>query len=347
MDSFSFCTSKISIIIIFLLSFHQSESQFIQSTHLLDLMIRDYTIRNFKLNLNTGITQKIYLPSNFSGIDIETVKLRCGSLRRYGATIGGFHISSGVTVEPCSERVMLVRQNLGSNWSSIYSTGYNLTGYNYQLVSPVLGLLAYNANPDGVATNPYEVNVVGTDQNPILIDFLSNKSSGNPNLDPKSTKTNSSVLCACFTSNGNKTTFSEQVSPYVCKGTRQGHYALVTTLEPRKEDNGGGGGGGGMVTSSTEVSGGGGGKLSRWKVAIGSVIGSGIAAILLGMLVVAMLVKVKKKAMREEMERRAYEEEALQVSMVGHVRAPTASGTRTLPIIADDRYKNTHLNHYP
>ncbi|EOA16965.1 hypothetical protein CARUB_v10005193mg [Capsella rubella] len=338
MDSFCFCIFNILIIIILLLSFHQSESQ---STHLLDLMIRDYTFRNFKLNLNTGITQKIILPSNFSGIDIDTVKLRCGSLRRYGAKLGEFNIGSGVTVEPCPERVMLIRQNLGSNWSSIYSTGYNLTGENYQLVSPVLGLLAYNANPDGVATNPYEVNVVGTDQNPILIDFLSNKSSIDPS--PKETmKKNSSVLCACFTRNGN-TTFSQQVSPYVCKGIRQGHYALVMKTEAQKDDHDSEGGG--VVTSSTEVNGtNGGGKLSRWKVAVGSVIGSGIGAILLGMLVVAMLVKVKKKAVREEMERRAYEEEALQVSMVGHVRAPTASGTRTLPRMADDRYKHTHLN---
>ncbi|XP_010433974.1 PREDICTED: uncharacterized protein LOC104718016 [Camelina sativa] len=336
MDSFCFCTFNISVIIIILLLLsHQSESQ---STHLLDLMIRDYTIRNFKLSLNTGVTQKIHLPSNFSGIDIDTVKLRCGSLRRYGAKLGEFHIGSGVTVEPCPERVMLIRQNLGSNWSSIYSTGYNLTSENYQLVSPVLGLLAYNANPDGVATNPYEVNVVGTEQNPILVDFLSNKSS----IVPIPQK-NSSVLCACFTSNGN-TTISEQVSPYVCKGTRQGHYALVMKTEAPRDDHNSGGGG--VVTSSTEVNGGnGGGKLSRWKVAVGSVIGSGIGAILLGMLVVAMLVKVKKKAMREEMERRAYEEEALQVSMVGHVRAPTAPGTRTLPRMGDDRYKNTHLNH--
>ena len=204
----------------------------------------------------------------------------------------------------------------------------------------VLGLVAYSANPDGVATNPYEVNVVGTDQNPILIDFL--KITANDN--PKPTKMNSSVLCACFPSNGS-TTFSDQVSPYVCKGTRQGHYALVVTTEARGKDDDSSGGG--MVTPSTEVDGGsGGGKLSRWKVAVGSVIGSGIGAILLGLLVVAMLVKGKKKAEREEMERRAYEEEALQVSMVGHVRAPTASGTRTLPVMPDDRYKNTHLNHH-
>nr|XP_025888209.1 uncharacterized protein LOC101267435 isoform X2 [Solanum lycopersicum] len=42
---------------------------------------------------------------------------------------------------------------------------------------------------------------------------------------------------------------------------------------------------------------------------------------------------VKKKARMEELVRRAYEEEALQVSMVGHVRAPIAAGTRTVPTI--------------
>nr|XP_009776124.1 PREDICTED: uncharacterized protein LOC104225947 [Nicotiana sylvestris]XP_016456235.1 PREDICTED: uncharacterized protein LOC107780211 [Nicotiana tabacum] len=45
---------------------------------------------------------------------------------------------------------------------------------------------------------------------------------------------------------------------------------------------------------------------------------------------------VKKKARMEELVRRAYEEEALQVSMVGHVRAPTAAGTRTVPTIEHD-----------
>ncbi|KAL0393452.1 UNVERIFIED_CONTAM: hypothetical protein Slati_4311400 [Sesamum latifolium] len=42
----------------------------------------------------------------------------------------------------------------------------------------------------------------------------------------------------------------------------------------------------------------------------------------------------------EELERRAYEEEALQVSMVGHVRAVTASGTRTSPIIEHYEYRH-------
>ncbi|CAA0394820.1 unnamed protein product [Arabidopsis thaliana] len=296
-------------------------------------MIRDYTIRNFNIHFKTGAIQKVHLPSNFSSIDIATAKFRCGSLRRHGARIGEFHLGPGLTVEPCVERVILVRQNLGFNWSSyIYSTGYNLTGYKYRLVSPVLGLLAYNSNPDGVAVNPYEINVMGTEQNPILIKFLSSEASVSPK---PNTKKNSSLLCACFTSNGN-ITFREQVSAYVCLGTRQGHYALVI----RAHDSGGGGSTVVTPSSSPALTDGGGGKLSRWKVAVGSVIGSIIGAFLLGLLVVAMVVKGKKKAMREEMERRAYEEEALQVSMVGHVRAnPNASRTRTIPRFENTRYK--------
>ncbi|EOA21065.1 hypothetical protein CARUB_v10001404mg [Capsella rubella] len=322
------------IFIIFLFHLQRSKSQTVESAHLLDLMIRDYTIRNFNIHFKTGAIQKIPLPSNFSSIDIATAKFRCGSLGRHGATIGEFHLGPGLTLQPCVDRVILVRQNLGLNWSSyLYSTGYNLTGYNYQLVSPVLGILAYNSNPDGVAVNPYEINVTGTEQNPILIKFFSSKASGDPK---PNTNQNSSLLCACFTSNGT-ITFRQQVSAYVCLGTRQGHYALVTRAH--KSD------GSDVVTPASSPDqvneSGGGGRLSRWKVAVGSVIGSMIGAFLLGLLVVAMVVKGKKKAMREEIERRAYEEEALQVSMVGHVRAnPNASRTRTVPRFDNSRYSN-------
>ncbi|CAN6986889.1 unnamed protein product [Brassica rapa subsp. trilocularis] len=99
----------------------------------------------------------------------------------------------------------------------------------------VLGLVVYSANPDGVATNHYEVNVVGTDQNPNLIDFLNSKSSCNPSPDPKTMKENSSVLCACLASSGS-TTFSDQVFT-LCKGI-----ALVVTIEARGKDDSGGDG---------------------------------------------------------------------------------------------------------
>ncbi|XP_019087249.1 PREDICTED: uncharacterized protein LOC104748596 [Camelina sativa] len=133
--------------IIFLFHLQRSKSQTIESAHLLDLMIRDYTIRNFNIHFKTGTIQKIHLPSNFSSIDIATARFRCGSLRRHGATIGEFHLGPGLTVQPCVERVML-------------------------LVSPVLGLLAYNSNPDGVAMNPYEINVMGNGAKPYFDQIL-------------------------------------------------------------------------------------------------------------------------------------------------------------------------------
>ena len=45
---------------------------------------------------------------------------------------------------------------------------------------------------------------------------------------------------------------------------------------------------------------------------------------------VHMFIKVKKRSIMEKLESKAYEEEALQVSVVGHVRAPIASITRTI-----------------
>ncbi|CAH8251508.1 unnamed protein product [Arabidopsis lyrata] len=163
---------------------------------------------------------------------------------------------------------------------------------------------------------------MGTKQNFILIKFLSSVASGSPK---PNTKKNSSLLCACFTTS-------------VCLGTRQGHYVLVI----RAHDSSGRGST--LVTppSSPAVKDGGGGKLSRWKLAVGNVIGSMIGAFLLRLLVVGMVVKGKKKTMREEMERRAYEEEALSVSMVGHVRAnPNASRTRTVPRFDNTRYSKS------
>ncbi|CAH8260409.1 unnamed protein product [Arabidopsis lyrata] len=125
----------------------------------------------------------------------------------------------------------------------------------------------------------------------------------------------------------------EQVSASVFLGTKQGHYVLVI----RAHDSSGRGST--LVTppSSPAVNDGGGGRL-----AVGSVIGSMIGAFLLRLLVVAMVVKGEKKTMREEMERRAYEEEALPVSMVGHVRAnPNASRTRTVPRFDNTRYSKS------
>ncbi|MBA0554612.1 hypothetical protein Golob_013707 [Gossypium lobatum] len=269
----------------------EAEAEGIKSARLLDLLIRDYTVKSLDRDLRTGIVHTVTLPANFSGIKVDTVRFRCGSLHRYGAQVKEFHLGSGVIVQPCAERVMVVRQNLGYNWSSIYYANYDLSGY--QLVSPILGLLAYNADSDLSYGSPFELGILAREK-PIKIDFS--------NITKASNKTGNWPLCASFEGNG-KVTLKKQVSPNVCVATKHGHFGLVMESPPpslpvRK-------------------------KISRWKLVVGSSVGAALGAFLLGLLLVAMFVKVKKKARMEELVRRAYEEEALQVSMVGHVRART------------------------
>ncbi|KAL5552183.1 hypothetical protein UlMin_002359 [Ulmus minor] len=297
-----------------------TEAQGIKSARLLDLLIRDYTFKSFDTHLiTTGSVLSVHLPSNFSGIKVNTVRFRCGSLKRYGAQVKEFHLGIGVSVNPCVERVMILTQNLGYNWSSIYYDNYDLSGY--ELVSPVLGLLAYNAGSDVNISNPFELGIQAGKE-PIKVDFrnitrvITNASRITP-------------LCATFEGDG-KVTMAKQASSYVCEAKRHGHFGLVIEKpSPVQLKN----------NSSDSDSD---GKVSQWKVAVGSSIGAALGAFLLGLLLVAMLVRVKKRSRMEELERRAYEEEALQVSMVGHIRAPTASGTRTMPTIEHEYIPPPH-----
>ncbi|KAK6137635.1 hypothetical protein DH2020_028561 [Rehmannia glutinosa] len=238
---------------------------------------------------------------NLTGITVDAIRFRCGSFYRYGAKIHEFHVGIHARAHPCSERLILVRQNLGSNWSSLYDDNYDLSGY--RLISPVVGLLAYNTS----STSKTSELKIQAGKKPITIDFnddgiLLNNNTTTPGIIP---------LCARFDEDGS-VSLSNQARPNVCVSTKNGHFGLVveSPLMPLRQR-----------------------KVSRWRVAIGGAIGAVLGGFLLSLLVVAMFVKSKKKARMEEMERRAYEEEALRVSMVGHVRAVTASGTRTLPVI--------------
>ncbi|XP_073020139.1 uncharacterized protein [Primulina eburnea] len=311
---------SLTLILISLASLHilQAQTQEIQSARLLDLVIRDYTFKSYNNNFRTGKLHRINLPANLSGINVDTIRYRCGSLRRYGARIKEFHLNVGVEVHPCIERVILLRQNLGSNWSSIYYNNYELTGY--RLISPVLGLLAYNIGVSGIinfsSSMPFELGIEAG-RKPILVDFS--------NTTLYHVSTGIVPLCASFDPDG-KMTLSSQMRPKVCIAMRNGHFGLVveSPMIPLKR------------------------RASKWKIAIGSSIGAALGAFLLSLLLIAMFVNAKKKARMDELERRAYEEEALQVSMVGHVGALTASSSvsssRTVAMIEHDEYR-TNTTH--
>ncbi|KAM7260307.1 hypothetical protein ACFE04_016048 [Oxalis oulophora] len=284
----------------------KTEAQTIKSSRLLDLYIRDYTFKSFNNHIKTGKLHTVHLPDNFTTIKVNTARFRCGSLHRYGAKLNQFHLDIGVTIQPCVERVMLVTQNLGTNWSSIYYANYDLSGY--QLISPVLGLLAYNADvtDEEKSRNPFELGIeIGS--RPITVDFTATTS-------VPANLSEIRPLCAIFENDG-KVVLMNEVGPYTCEVKKQGHFGLVIeTLPPAP------------VIEKRKRNG-------WWKMVVGVSVGSGLGLILIGLLIVAVFLKVRKKARMDEVERTSYEEEALQVTMVGHVRAPIATGTRTLPNI--------------
>lgn len=293
-----------------------------ESSRLLDFILRDYTLNSFKnqhYSIKTGVLRRVHLPSNYSGINLDAVRFRCGSLRRYGAQIKEFHIGIGAILEPCGERLVVVRQSLGSNWSDIYYKNYDLSGY--KLISPVLGLLAYNALNDVVLGNnvrsSYQIRLLLTGaKDPSTVDF------GNVSGPSMVERTFlNKPICATFELDG-KVTFAGEVKPFVCAVKTNGHFGLVVMDDPKSD-------GGGEKEMKKE-------KIGRWRSVVGGLVGSvTVGVVLLGLVVAATVVTAKKRrrrAKREEMERIAYEEEALRVvSMVGHSRLFVASATRTLP----------------
>ncbi|CAN1243643.1 hypothetical protein LINPERPRIM_LOCUS5752 [Linum perenne] len=286
----------------------------------LDLLIRDSTFKSISSmrKIKTGEIYNVNLPANLSGITAHAGRFRCGSLKRYGARFEQIGLRrAGITLLPCLVRVMVITQNLGLNWSSIYTSNYDLSGY--RLVSPILGLKAYDYNPSwGNSSSPnssypFEIAIGSSQGNSITINF---SSTDNGNKNP---------LCAIFEKDG-KVSMKPPVSPQVCASTSNGHYGLVVPLPPLSTP---------PAPSPRPATAAGGGKGRSHKkvwVVVGSVVGGVVVGLLIFLLLVTC-VKVKKKAKIAEMERRAYEEEALDVSVVGNVRAPVASGTRTVPTI--------------
>ncbi|XP_012838021.1 PREDICTED: uncharacterized protein LOC105958561 [Erythranthe guttata] len=287
------------------LSLQTSKSD--QNQHLLlDQIIKDYTFKSYTTNSKTGKLHAINLPSNLSGVKADAIKLRCGSLQRYGAKIQEFRLSSGLNIRPCAKRVILLRQNLGSNWSSIYYNSYKLSSA-YQLIAPVLALLAYTGPGKNVSTIEMPAG-----KNPIAIDFSSTEF-----LNDMLPAGIISPLCVRFDENG-KITFLNRTGPNnVCVSTSNGYFGLVAEMPL-------------YMTAALKS---GGKEVGKWKIVTVGSIGGALGAALLSLLTIAMFVNAKKKIKKEEMdelERRAYEEEALRVSMVGHVRGNSGNScTRT------------------
>lgn len=271
--------------------------------------------------IRTGATYPLSLPGSLAPIEAGVSRLRAGSLARHGFRgFGEFSVPPGVLVvtrrgdrAPDAHHVLAVRVNL-RNLSAVYED-YAASSGGYRIASPVLGLMFYGIDAASAAS----LEVLATAETAILVNFSMAVPALQPGVVP---------LCMAVARNGSVAVTGVRVQggSNVCHVLDQGHVALVL-----------GGVGDGDGAADQEAV----GEASKWKLALfGAALGAG-GTVLLGLVLVAMLSVRRRKSEMAEMERRAYEEEALRVSMVGLVRAPSASGSRTTPDELEGEYRAT------
>ncbi|XP_045790681.1 uncharacterized protein LOC123885440 [Trifolium pratense] len=283
----------------------------------LDSILQEYAYRALvKPKTGTIYNATTQLPSNFTGVTLAALRLRSGSLTRYGVpNYNEFQIPKGLVQTPYVKRLVLVYQNLGNNnnWSSNY---YPLPP-NHTYVAPLLGLVAYNGS-DLSATNLSHLSL-NASGDPIIVRFRDVKSPP-PGTLPK---------CVCFDLFGSSH-FTNVTGGNTCSTFQQGHFSIVihSTLppppitisplpSPQKESK-----------SSSN-------KKKVW-IIVGSVLLGGFASLTLLSLLVLWVLRCKQTKKIQEMERAADSGEALRMTSVGNTKAPTASHTRTLPTIENE-----------
>lgn len=306
------CCLQVLLLFLSICSIHlqklSAQSPTNASSSSLDALLQDYSFRAF-VRPRTGILYEGTVPSNLTGIKLAAMRLRSGSFRKRGVTpFKEFSIPSGVIVKPYVTRLVLVYQNL-ANFSHLY---YPLSGYDY--VAPVLGLLAYDAKNLSALNLPELDLRVSND--PIRIDFS--------DLEP--IPQGSSAKCVRFDSQG-VASFSESIQPgNTCETEHQGHFSVVVKSVASAPSPAPPGDEGRKKKKKSSES-----NSKTW-IIVGSVVGG---LLLLGLLLFLVLRcrNYKKQERMREMERAGETGEALRMTQVGETRAPTATTTRTQPML--------------
>lgn len=301
-------TAKILLILTsILLSLFRCKAQ---PSRQLDSLLQGYAYRALH-NPKSGTVYNASIPSNLTGINLQVVRLRSGSLRLRGVDyLEEFKIPDGVITKPYVVRLALVYQNLG-NWSTFY---YPLSGYSY--LTPVIGLLAYDAQ-NLSATNLNELDIIAANS-PILVRFSN----------VRTVVDGEGMECVWFDLKGSYE-FQKMVSSNVCSSNRQGHFAIVTnvtmpppSLSPSPSISP-------LLPPLPKLK-----RVKVWKIVVGVV--SGFVGLVILALAVFCMVRERKVKKMKEMEETANTNEALQMARVGGAQAPFASGTRTLPMLEQE-----------
>ncbi|KAM3256701.1 hypothetical protein ACQJBY_049250 [Aegilops geniculata] len=283
-------------------------------TRALDAMLQEYAYRAL-VRPRTGIVYNATVPGNLTGVSVSALRLRSGSLRRKGLSqYFQLGLPTGVIAQPRVERMVLVYHNLG-NWSQHYYPPP--PGYAY--LSPVLGLLAYDAANLSAVGLP-ELNIVASGS-PILVHFSNVRAAPAGGPAPR---------CLWFDLDG-VPQFRDPEASNVCATYRQGHFSIVVNssevapapLAP------------GAIAPPIPAAGGPTkGSSQAWKVAV-AVVGGAIALGLLSS-VLLCLVRHKRAKKLEVMERNSEVGETLRMAQVGRAQAPVALWTRTKPVIESE-----------
>lgn len=292
-----------------------------------DTVLQKYAYRAL-IHPKTGIIYDAQMPNNMSGIKVNAVRLRSGSLRSRGILYNEFDVPPGIVAKPYVRRLVLVYHNLG-NWSSNYCNNFGF-GFKLRLnlVAPILGLLAYDYS-NLSSGNIEEIDIFAT-KKPISISFTS---AVFPNeLTP---------MCISFHLNGTVSVSNVSGYPNVCTTYNQGHFSLaVESLVSAPAPS----------TEPIQVSGFAPSpskqvpnsiphvvaeipkkqKTSTLRAALGPFLGGFTLLGMVGFLGY-WLIRRREMSMITKLEYQADKGEALQTALIGNSRAPVAAGVRTKP----------------
>lgn len=321
-DHFKGCLCVLLAIYIFLLTSTSVASQVISTnfTYTLENSVRregvDSSLRNYAIlalsQATTGTIYNVTLPPVLSGIKAQAIQLRSDSLEKQGQIFNEFSIPKGAVLGSNSSLLMM-----------IYRKIFNFTVYSlpsqYQFGGPVVGIINYA--PSNFTTNDPTI--------PELSVTFPNRSIS-VRVPLFSSLGQTVPFCAYFSANGTVTLDNVTSSPNVCTLATLGDVALVLPAsDPPAQQS--------SPTapvslqSPIPVK-----KAARkWKLAVEATFLAlvGLAFCVALAFMSAGLVGRIKVAIMDRLE---YNEEALQTSLIGTSRAPTAANVRTKPALEVD-----------
>ena len=249
-----------------------------------------------RLNAGTGRTFGANLTGDLANVTVLAVRLRVGSLRRRGVTLGMLTIPPGLKVlNFASTRVMLVYRDFGN--VSVYSSPVS----GQVLVSQVVGIRAYDGdNLNNTSFLP-----------PLSVSNLLSPSQVDLNV---TSSTSKATQCVEF--GGNNTAVTSNVTTgnngtgNVCSLTTFGDFALLGLPPPGKKSN-------------------------TWKIILGVVLGV-VGLLLLLLLLCCCIRRQLRRRKMAKMQYQVDHGETLQPHLIGNSRAPAASVSRTRPSLEKD-----------